>query len=360
MTRQLPPSQKPIRIKDSQHQPQRQSMSCGGTIAILLLIAIFIGVVGLTGALLFPNEIRQALGVPAETPPISAEGGIDVPTLSAVASVSEAQATADFVATQNAITMANNANIGTQEAIKLAQTAEAVNATSTAVAAESTLVAQNYENATATAIAIANQPTPTATATPSPTPTATATRIPTMTPTPDPVLIFSEDFDDGVIDMRQIGQWVIQDGQPIAITDPQTDIFQTSAVLLYENPELDNFSLTFDVLDHWGKIIVAYKDDRNYMRIDYYYYGGVVMRTVKDNQVTLFPSSQMSGLPGWINTTIKVEIQGNNLKLYQNELLVYNYEQLPELLTGGVGFGIYNSGYLGQASIDNFQVVALD
>jgi hypothetical protein len=211
-------------------------------------------------------------------------------------------------------------------------------------------------------IAIASQ-TPYPTYTPLPTYTlGIIPIIPTSTSTVEPNLIFEDNFDNGIdaTHWQTFGTWAVANGAPVAVERYASDnkfnygAFSSRSGLIFPGTaQLDNIAVEFDV-DLYLHFILAFKDEYNYKsfyisqaQLDFF-------RFISNGNIIGIPQSHTeftSNKP----THVRVEIKGNSLTVYINQKIEYDFQNLPEPVSGAIGFSVGHN----QPAFDNFKIYQL-
>lgn len=338
----------------SQHQPPllgnrspRKTIPLIGVLILVLLAGLLCAILGVVAALLFPREIRVAIGLPEAT--------MGLPSQQSV--------------TNSATPFLK------QPAINIELTEKALGLTQTAIVNNATTPKQPP-------IALAT-PYPTYTAMPTYTPYPNRI-VPTINNTPtatlEPNLLYFDNFDNEINPKywQQFGKWMVANGVPVIVEAYKPgDKFKYSAFALSGGlifpsaSQLDNIVIEFDWMDpdyiHNSKlyILLSYKDEYNYksveVNLDYHansLYPSIYELSgfyfVANEKRIEIPQSRKDFLPT-NSYHFRIGIRGNSLIINVNGQTLYNFKNLPEPITGAIGFATL----MGKNSIDNFKIYQL-
>lgn len=178
--------------------------------------------------------------------------------------------------------------------------------------------------------------------TPSPNPTSTPTPEPTPTPTPEPTVtpLFEDDFEDGNAD-----GWTVESGTFSVIND--------GGNMVYEYPSLieglvmagdigwTDYSVEAKIKpidlngNKWACLCGRYQDDRNFYSIGLKGNGSLdIRKKIDGSSTTLSSTSYTFNINTWY--TVKLEMNGSNLKAYINGVLEAETTD-SDLASGAIG-----------------------
>jgi hypothetical protein len=321
MSKQLPQRSVPLLTGNNSSKPRKPSMPLAGVLILSLLGGLLCAILGIGVAFLFPTEIRAALGFPVPTNAIiSQQPGNEIDIAS------------------------------TMQALALTQTA----------------IANNVGGDQQPPASSGSTPYPTYTPMPTYTPfSLPSIEAPTNTPEPGN-LLFSDTFDNEINPAywQQFGKWMISNGVPIVVeayySDSVSVLNGMGSLLFPGTAQLDNIAIEFDLVSYQDLyILFSYKDGLNYKRIRIC--TSCSRRTMGEfyfhtNETSIaIPQSEVSMAGEKVPTHIRIEIRGNSLVLYVNERLKYNFKDLPDSMTGTIGFAVSSR----DPAIDDFKIYQL-
>jgi len=192
--------------------------------------------------------------------------------------------------------------------------------------------------------------------------------IPTSTNAPESNLIFEDNFDNGInTEYWQVfGSWMISDGNPVVVERYKSDkkfinsAFDGKGGLIFPGTaQMDNIAIEFDFAETGYPsmdVLLSCVDEYNYKRI--YIEGSVNL----DSSFSFFSNGNGMTIPeSFFNFSknnpnhTRIEIKGNSLNLYMNQKKIYDFKNLPDVVTGPIGFVMY----FGSPGLLNFKVYQL-
>jgi hypothetical protein len=199
---------------------------------------------------------------------------------------------------------------------------------------------------------------------PPPAPTYQAV-IPTLQPstnTPAPSILYETNFENGVDTYWQVyGSWVVSNNQ-LVFTEghkSQGSLFNERAGLVFPGTaSLDNITIEFDAVSKIT-VLLSFKDEFNFksILIDEAYSNSVrgFFFVSNENGIVIPQSEVYYPRTGYGNIHARIEIRNNSLVMNINEQQIYNLKNLPDVVTGPVGF-IFD---IGKPILLNFKIYNL-
>lgn len=198
-----------------------------------------------------------------------------------------------------------------------------------------------------------------------PSPTDALPTIAPATPTTAANLIFEDTFDFGINknNWLRFGTWIISNGQPVFVQDYTSEFRYGGALILPGTSTLNNIAVEFDfpLSESSFAIIFGYQADdnfkaiklsqrtKNYTSMDI----GPLIFYKNDTSITI-PESNVFFIADSINR-LRIELKDFSLSMFINGKLVYDFQSLPDSVSGGIGFAT------GQTTpqVDNFSIYQL-
>jgi hypothetical protein len=192
--------------------------------------------------------------------------------------------------------------------------------------------------------------------------------VPSPTETPGENLLFSDNFDNGINNYWNIiGNWMTDNGQPVLVEKVQTSnssspfAWAKGGLILPAVSKLDNYAVEFDFYDGLTGVLFSYKDENNYKiwsivnnGDDFFIEPGCQLLFVSQGKTITIPQSEVP-LFYSLSNHIRIEIRGKSFALYLNKIPIYNFQGLPDSMTGPIGI----VGVEGKPVLDNINIYQL-